>query len=397
MLEPRSTHALLPTPYALGSSTNAKNYTLARPTWITISGQALAHNLELLRARLPQQTLLAVVKANAYGHGLVPVAQQLESLGIAHFGVALLEEGIMLRASGIKGDILVMNGAYGNAHQHVRDYQLTPVVYRLDDLHAFAKVGLAKNTGVHLKVDTGMHRLGIPHQQLDEFLNHCNSLHTLRITGLMTHFATASSNQTTMQQQVQRFRQAHQCLHAHGHDPEWIHTANSDAALGGQTIYGNMVRLGLPLYGYEREKNSSLKPALNIKSRILGMHWLNPGDGVGYDHRFVATHKTHIATVAIGYADGIPHTLSNRGSVLIRGQHCPIIGAISMDLMGVDISTVSKASIGDEVTVLGREDQACISAQDIAAQDRGLVYDVLTRLSPRVPRFYEHFGQSSGC
>jgi len=362
-----------------------------RPTQAYVSLDAIAANLRTLRGLASRSGILAVVKADGYGHGVVPVVGRLAREGVAGFGVALAEEGIELRNAGVESDILVLNGVYGEAHEEVLRNRLTPVIYDLGELEAFHRVAHGRPFGVHLKVDTGMSRLGVRVDRLSAFLQGAARFTTARIEGFMTHLACADCDRVQTAQQLARFRDALALVRHHGHTPSVVHAANSAGLLRHPESHFDMVRPGIALFGTApcEPPGAVLVPALSLRTRVIALRDLVRGETVGYGGTFRASGPTRVATVPMGYGDGLMRSLSNRGQMLVRGQRCPIVGNVSMDLTCLDVSHVADCGVGDEVVVLGRQGDGEIRAEEVAGWAGTIGYEVLTNISRRVPRVYE--------
>ena len=338
--------------------------------WIEIDLTALAHNVSQLRALLPQETdLMSVVKADAYGHGAVAVAKVALQSGATWLGVATVPEGIELRQNGIRAPILVMGAV--NEPVEVRAmvrWQLQPTIVSLKQALMFSKT-LAAYYGdnddrdeatlpVHLKLDTGMSRLGYNWQQPIELAQFIQQLAHLEAVSLYSHFATADSPDTTvMNLQHARFQTAIAALRSADLLPPRLHIANSAATLADRCLHYDMVRVGLATYGLypapHLKSKISLRPALSVKAKITHINHIEAGAGVSYDHKFVAPKAMTIAVVGIGYADGVPRVLSNRIWVSIAGKHVRQLGAITMDQLMLDVSDIPAVRVGDVVTLLG--------------------------------------------
>lgn len=365
-----------------------------RPTRAEIDLDAIAHNLRAVRAQAAPARVLAVVKADAYGHGVVPVAMRLEDEGVDGFGVALAEEGLELREAGVRAPILVLNGVYGQAHEDVLEAGLTPVIYDLAHVEAFDRAAPDRPYRVHLKVDTGMARLGVPMRELDAFLVALARFPRCVVAGLMTHLACADTDDEATSEQLQRFEVARAKVLAAGHTPGTLHVANTAATLHRADARFDLVRPGGAIFGavLAPEGGPALRPALRLRTEIIALRDVEEGETVGYDRTFRAAHATRIATVPVGYGDGLLRDLSNRGEMLVRGARCAIAGRVSMDLTMLDVTDVPGCALGDEVVVLGTqrfgEREATISADEVAAHAGTIAYDVLTSISRRVPRTY---------
>lgn len=352
---------------------------------------AIAHNLRVLRTSLPTSTkVLAVVKADAYGHGVIQVAKRLQAEGVDGFGVALAEEGLELRQSGINRAILVLNGIHGEAHREIVAAGLTPVVYELGEAAAFHAVSAGRPVDVHVKIDTGMGRLGVPMHKLDPFLSGLRRLHTIRVAGLMTHLSTADGDRDFVEEQLRRFDEAEWLVRRHGHEPVVRHVANSAAVFRHPESHLDWVRPGIALYGYAGAERvgADLRPAMRWRSEIIRVRTLQAGESVGYGRSFVATSVTRIATIPVGYGDGLMRSASNRGEALVRGCRCRVVGNVAMDLTTIDVSGVPEAKIGDEVVLLGEQGGDRLHAGHLALAAQTIPYEVLTNVSRRVPRVY---------
>jgi alanine racemase len=365
-----------------------------RPTRAEIDLEAIAHNLAVLRRLAAPAKVLAVVKADAYGHGVVPVASRLEDDGVDGFGVALAEEGLELREAGIRAPILVLNGVYGGAHADVLEAGLWPVVYDLGQVEAFDRAAPDRTYRVHLKIDTGMARLGVPLRELDAFLAGLERHPRCVVAGVMTHLSSADTDPTATAEQLARFERALGAIRAAGHRPSLVHASNTAATLGEPTGRYDMVRPGGGLYGisFGMPEGTGLRPALRLRTEIIALRELGAGEPVGYDQTHRCARPTRIATVPLGYGDGLPRELSNRGAMLVRGLRCPILGRVSMDLTTLDVTHVEGVHLGDEVVVLGEqrwgERRDSIDADEVARTAGTIAYDVMTSVSRRVPRMY---------
>jgi alanine racemase len=362
-----------------------------RPTRALIDLSALAHNLREARRLAPGKAILGVVKADAYGHGAQVVGPALEAAGIDWFGVALVEEGIELRQAGVTRPILVLDGAYGDAYDLLFAHRLTPVVYRPDHLEALAASARRRNrpAQAHLKVDTGMGRLGVLPDQVAEFARAARA-QRVELVGLCTHFANADLGDRAMADlQIARFDAAVATLREGGHRLEWIHLANSAATLE-RSAPGNLIRPGLMLYGHASSEHlaslADLRPALRWVTEIVQVKQVEAGVPVSYGGRFVTSRPSTLATLAVGYADGYRRSLSGKVSVLVRGRRVPVVGVITMDLCVADVTDLPEAQVGDEVTLLGRQGEAEIPVEELARLADTISYEIFCDISARVPR-----------
>ncbi|MCB9709031.1 MAG: alanine racemase [Myxococcales bacterium] len=354
-----------------------------RSSYITVDLDKLRANYTHLKRIAYPARVHAVIKANAYGHGLVPVARALESHGADGLCVALVEEGLELRAAGISLPIWVLNGIYGTYHREVIRAHLTPIIWDTADALAF-NAAAEGTLAVHVKIDTGTARLGVPRQEFASFLDGLDSCQNLQIAGAMTHLASADTDPDMTHVQLSRFDQALAQLQAHGHRPTFIHAANSAATLGYAHARYSAVRNGITVYGI----GPDLQPALSLTTHILAVRQLPKGEPVGYRNAYHTKRDSRLATIALGYGDGFPRSLTNRGTVLVGGVRCPVVGEISMDLTIVDITDVPQAHPGDEAVLIGTQSHAALPAQQVAQAAEMSVYELFTRLMPRVPRVY---------
>ena len=370
-----------------------------RPTWTEIDLDALAANFHIVKDRVGADVkVMAVVKANAYGHGAVECARRLEAEGADWFGVALPEEGIELRNASIARPILCLAGFWGEQATGCLQHDLVPVVYRLDMIEAFDRAARERDTvaNVHVKVDTGMGRLGVRFDEVSEFADALKKFKNIRVDGFMTHFAAADEPlcEPLTKDQTERFKQSVSAFRERGFDPTYRHLANSAAVFGQPAAWGNLVRPGGVLYGLWRDilapedRDVNLQPVMSLHSRITLLKWVPAGETVGYGCTFEASRKTLVATIPIGYDDGYMRALSNRGHAIIRGVYATVIGRISMDLTLIDVTNVPGVQEEDEVIFMGTEGELSVSAEEIARTAGTLSYEVTCGIGERVPRVY---------
>ncbi|HXG50586.1 MAG TPA: alanine racemase [candidate division Zixibacteria bacterium] len=365
-----------------------------RPTVCFIDLDALRWNFRRVRAMVaPGIRILPMVKANAYGHGAVTVARTLEAQGADALGVATLEEALELREAGIRSPILVLAGTYPAQAGDLLAHGLTPVVYNADGLRDLerAVAGLGATLGVHVKVDTGMGRIGFLPSEIDSWLPELNKLKALKIEGLLSHFSRAESVEGDYTlRQLEAFRNVAHRLRAAGIAPPLIHIANSAATITLPEAHFDMVRPGLILYGVypaaSMANRIAVKPVLSWKTRILQLKKVPAGSSISYGQTFVTRRESLIATLPIGYADGYPRLLSNRGAVLVKGKRAPVVGRVCMDLTMIEVTDIPEVQPGDEVVLLGRQGEAEITADEIAAWSDTISYEILTSIGARVPR-----------
>lgn len=376
-----------------------------RPLWAEISVTAIAKNLAVIRKHIgPKPKILAVVKANAYGLGAVPVSKALAKAGADRFGVTCQNEGIELREAGIRKPILVLTGFWPGEEKSFIRHGLTPTVTRLEDvrnLERAAKAARVKSPlRFHLKINTGMNRLGLPADQIDAFAGALADCQHIELEGTFTHFASAedfSAQQTDEQEAA--FRACLDRLRALRVSPGIVHMANSGAICARPSTWADMVRPGAILYGYyqsfdppqkgqEVRERLPVVPSLSLRARIISLRDLPAGQPVGYSAKFVTARPSRIAVINAGYADGILRQRTNRGCVLVRGRGVPMVGAISMDLTTLDVTDIPDVKLGDVVTIYGRDGAAKIRVSDVAREIGTVTSDLLCALGRRVPRYY---------
>jgi alanine racemase len=367
------------------------------PTTATISLSALAHNLAQLRRCLtPGCDLLAVVKANAYGHGAVEVTRSLIQLGVSRVAVVSVEEGLTLRQAGINAPIIILGSLFPEQIPAMIAQQLTPVIGDAGLVPALAAAAQATNLSypVHVNVDTGMGRLGLPPGEVLTLIESPHFRGALQLEGLMTHLADTDGPSTEFTDwQLGIFRQVLGQLEEAGVTIPLIHAANSAAIARYPSAHFSLVRPGIMLYGYHTLPNvvpaPTLKPVLTLTTTIAQMRTLPRGGSVSYNRSFTATRPSRIAVLPIGYADGYSRRLSNRGMVLIQGRRVPIVGLICMDMMMVDVTDLPRASLGEEVVLIGRQGEEAISADELAELAGTIPYEILCGIGPRIPRIYQ--------
>jgi len=387
-----------------------------RPVWAEISLKAIVKNLQVIRTHIgPRPKILAVVKSNAYGLGAVPIAKTLQKAGVEWFGVTCANEGIELREAGIRKRILVLTGFWPGEEKRLIQNNLTLTVTRVEDVHHLeraakslngkspigkSKRGKSGRVPFHLKINSGMNRLGISPPEMEAFAVALADCRHIELEGTFTHFASAedfTAKQTDDQEKV--FLECLARLRALGVSPGIVHMANSGAICARPSTWVDMVRPGALLYGYyqsfdppqkghEVKRRLPIEPSLAMRARIITLRDLPPGQGVGYSARFVTERPTRIAVINAGYADGISRLRTNRGCALVRGQRVPLVGTISMDLTTLDVTDVPGVELGDVVTIYGRDGQDSIVVSDVAAEIGTVTSDLLCALGRRVPRYY---------
>ncbi|MDD2318616.1 MAG: alanine racemase [Geobacteraceae bacterium] len=372
----------------------------SRPTLAEIDLAALRHNYMQLRRSIPANSgILAVVKADAYGHGFMDISRELELMNIDAFGVAFLAEGIQLRKSGIDRPILLLGGIYPGQEKKCIGFNLSTVVFTLDQARVLDNVAsrMFRKARIHLKVDTGMGRLGIHHQQAPQFLKELKRLRNIELEGIISHFASADEldedGRNFTEKQSEIFAGVVKTALGEGFTPRYIHLANSAAAFSLDLSFCNLVRPGIALYGaipsIDFKGKLDLRPVMRLKSRIAMLKWIDPGMSLSYSRTFVSGRKTLVASVPVGYADGYCRSLSNRGVALVRGMRAPVAGTVCMDWIMLDLTDIPDVAEGDEVILLGCSDsQECIRAEELAEQAGTIPYEIFCGISKRVPRIY---------
>lgn len=389
---------------------------VGRPVWAEVSASALVENFRAIRAhvnppeekRKTPRKVLAVVKGNAYGHGAVGVAKVLEKAGADWLGVTCTGEGIELREAGVRKPILLMTGFWPGEERLLVQHNLFPVITRCDQLPLLDRAASrrkqrhAEPFPFHLKIDSGMNRLGISAGDVECFVRQFGRCRHLRLDGVCTHFASSEvfspapqGEQTIGQEKI--FWEAVEHLRALGVSTGTVHLANSGAIVTRPDTWADMVRPGALLYGYhpgydpgerraEFEARLCLRPVMSFRARIIGMRDVAPGQGVGYNASFIPQRPTKVAVLAAGYGDGLHRSLGNRGHVLVRGKPAPIVGIVSMDVTMVDVTDVPGVAIGDVATIYGADGAHALPASAVARAIGTVTSDLLCAVSQRVPR-----------
>jgi len=372
----------------------------SRPTFAEIDLAALRENYAIVRKSVPSRAaVLAVVKADAYGHGFLEISRELERQGVDAFGVAFLAEAIQLRKSGIDKPVLLLGGIYPGQERKCVGFGISSAVFSLEQLKAFdlAAGKLYRKALVHLKVDTGMGRLGVPYDQVPTLLDALKLLPNIYLEGVVSHFASADeldeSGQYFTRQQAERFAWTVDQVRRAGFSPRYLHIANSAGALLNDYPFCNLVRPGIALYGAlpssDFQGRLTLKPVMRLKSKIAMLKWVEPGTTISYARRFSAEKRSLIASVPVGYADGYPRALTNKGQALIRGQRAQVSGTVCMDWIMLDVTSISDVAVGDEVTLMGEDRQGNrVLAEELALLAGTIPYELFCGISKRVPRVY---------
>jgi alanine racemase len=388
---------------------------VGRPVWAEVSLSALRQNFEAIRAyvnppsekRKSLRKVLSIVKGNGYGHGGPEVSKALEKFGSDWFGVASAGEGIELRKAGVRKPVLVLGGFWPGEEKNLIDHNLTPAIHRCEHLALFnaaAAKARKRHVAIHLKLDTGMNRLGLAPEDMDCFANQLAKCKHLELDGTFTHLAssevltgTPTGRQTA--QQLDRFQKGIERLRKLGVSPGILHIANSAAIAARPETWADMVRPGALLYGYhpgfdpmekrfEFEAKLALRPVLSLRARLINVRSVAPGASVGYNASWVAKRPSRVAVLAAGYGDGIHRSMGNRGAVAVRGYLAPIIGIVSMDVVMLDVTDVPDVAIGDIATVYGTDGDRVYPANVVARSIGTVTSDLISGVSRRVQRFY---------
>jgi alanine racemase len=376
-----------------------------RPTWAEVSLATLRQNFRTVQKHVGASvTVCAVVKADAYGHGAVECSRALESEGAKWLGVTSLDEAIPLREAGIHANILLMTGFWRGEEAEIIRLHLTPTVWEpwhIETLEtAAAALGVARHP-VHLKVDTGMGRLGVGVEQLPGVLEALKAAQHLALEGLSTHLASSEiMDAPSVAEQERNFDSARRMVRDAGMEPTFVHMANTAAVISRRETWNTMVRPGVALYGYYlpfqragrevsgRTMRMLVKPILTWKTRILSLRDFGANQPLGYGATYVTKAPAHVAVLPVGYADGYNRQLSNRGRVIVREHYAPIVGRISMDLTLVDVTGIPGVAVGDEVILLGAGEGLSVDALEHAELANSTPYEILCNISKRVPRRY---------
>jgi alanine racemase len=369
---------------------------LVRATRAEIDLDAIHHNFRQVRSRVGSGVrIMSVVKANAYGHGIVEVSSALLDAGTDYLGVGIFEEGVLLREHGVEAPILVLGPPFEAQLKAFVEYQLDVTLCTGEAAGALDTLGssLGRRTAVHVKIDTGMGRIGVSHNDAVEFVKYVSSLTNLELRGIYTQLATADEkDKRYARTQLTRFHDVVSTLGNIGISIPLKHCANSAAILDLRDSYYDMVRPGVTLYGYfpsrETSESLSLRPALSWRSKIGFVKRVDAGTPISYGRKFVTNTPTTIASLPVGYADGLSRSLTNKVEVLINGRRFRTVGAVCMDQVMVDLGTSANAKTGDDVTIIGTDGNEQITAWDVAEKQGTIPYEVTCGISDRVPRVY---------
>jgi len=370
-----------------------------RPTECTIDLDALGFNLRSIRNFIGGGVkVMAVVKANAYGHGAAECSKRLENDGVDWLGVALVEEAVELRLAGIKTPVLCLGSFWPGQETAVIEHNITPAIFDLDRAASLnrAAAKLDRSINIHIKIDTGMGRIGFPFRDVTAFARELKRFTNLNVEGLMTHFASADDPENDFtNEQMRRFAEVVSIFHENGFRPSIIDMANSPGAVAFTDSRASLVRIGGILYGLGDDvlprgfERPELKPVMSLTTRIAFLKTIGKGESVGYGQTFIATRDSVIATIPIGYHDGLRRSLSNKGRVLVGGEFAPIVGRISMDWTTIDVTDRPKVELGDEVVIIGPQGNNRRTAEIMAAECDTISYAITCGIGSRVPRVFK--------
>ncbi len=373
---------------------NVHQQLLTRPTFVEIDLEALSHNFEQVKKQLHGQKMLCVVKGNAYGHGIAEMAQEFENLGADYLAVAIPEEGVELRNAGITIPILVLSAIADKQITVCIDYDLTISVPSDEKLMLIDSIARKSNARakIHIKVDTGMGRIGVHHSRVKKYFSVMKQCLHCDFEGLFSHFAQSDIDNEKNILQIERFEKVIDEFNNAGFTFPLVHLANSGGILFHPKSHFTMVRAGMILYGLfegrELSKEIELKPVMSWKTEVVYFKFIEKGIGIGYGHKYVAKQDTRIVTLPVGYADGYQRAMGPRGKVIINDTIYPIAGGICMDQMMIDIGLSGESYKGDEVILVGNSKNNSISFFDIAKWSNTSIYELLSQISYRVPRIY---------
>ncbi|MCK4912148.1 MAG: alanine racemase [Candidatus Omnitrophica bacterium] len=369
---------------------------MTRPLWIEVDLRALRNNLGAVKKYLgPKVKIVATIKQSAYGHGLLPIARELGRQGVDCFGLGSVEEAIALREDGFEGSLLVLSAVLDEFVSHFIHYNIIPTVVDLGfarKLDKAAKVA-KKIVPIHVKIDTGMGRLGIYYNKAHDFIKKLSNFKNLSLEGIYTHFSVADSDKKFTNQQISVFNNFIKQLAKEKITFKFCHCANSIGIIKYPNAHFNMVRPGLILYGIEAAKglNLNLKPVLSLKSKIIFIKKITKGRSVSYGRNYIAKGTRNIATVAVGYADGYPWALSNKSRVIIKDDFFNLAGRICMDHIMIDLGRRADIKVGDEVILIGRSKRKKLSIKELAKIANTISYEIVSCLSLKIPRIYRNF------
>lgn len=372
------------------------------PAWVEVDLAAVRHNYneicKFLTKKFPKKKcpgVIGVVKADAYGHGMLKVAKTLNALGMSFFAVSDIPEAVILRRNGIKKKILLLEDINDSGLNDVIKYKLIPSISRIKSAEKLNKLAkkIKRKVDVHINIDTGMNRLGVLYSEADYVISEILNMPYLNINGLYTHFPVADIDMTFTKEQINKMKVLHSNLRDKGSAVPFMHAANSVGLSTYTTDVFNYVRPGLMLYGLYPDKKIKrkikLSPVMSVKAKVVCLKRIDKGCGISYGHTYKAKKDIDIAVLSIGYSDAFPRILSNQGSVILEGCKCRIVGRVTMDQIMVDVSKIKSIKIGSVATILGYEKKVSISACDIAYQAGTINYEIVCNFGNRLPKIYK--------
>ncbi|MFC1806763.1 alanine racemase [Candidatus Omnitrophota bacterium] len=367
-----------------------------RPTWAEIDLNAVDHNLKAIKRLLKRGTkVLVAVKANAYGHGILEVSKRLIRSGVDYLGVGTTDEAVLLRKAKINAPILILGSVLKSEVEAITKYKIMPTIGDMEFAKYLNRSCASKRTKIrtHVKIDTGMGRIGIWHKEAIDFMRRLVLLKNIDVEGIYTHFPSADEDELMTKQQIRDFSLLLEEIEELGISMKFRHMANSTALLDYKQSHMNLVRPGLLIYGIspsDRFSNGKikLKRALKLKSKIVFLKDVGPGRKISYGGTHITSSHTKIATIPIGYGDGLSRRLSNKGHILVKGVRAPILGRVCMDQIMADVGSVPDVKVGDEIVLVGRQRAGEISVEEIAKLCDTIPYEITCALDSRIPRVY---------
>ena len=364
-------------------------------TWAEIDLNAIRHNFRVLRKLAGKAKVLTVIKADAYGHGMLPVAKVLVKEKVDFIGLSNLDEGITLRKAGIKTPVLLFETTLPEQAKDIIDYHLTPTICTHELAAALNRYAQKRGrvVDIHVKVDTGMGRLGVWHEEALDFIRKLSRLRNLRVQGICTHFPSADTDRGFTQKQIGQLAGFVRRLKKDGLTVPYVHAANSMGLVGYPNKILNLARPGLMLYGLyphvRLEKRIALRPAMSVHSRVIFLKRIEKGRSISYGRTFIAPRLMTVATLPIGYSDGYPRGLSGKADVLVGGRRCPVLGRVTMDQIVVDVTKVKNPRLGMPVVILGKQGRHEVSADELAQIAHTISYEIVCSLGSRLTRTYK--------
>jgi alanine racemase len=355
--------------------------------WAEIDRGALRHNAQLVRERIGAAEMLAVVKANAYGHGIIGVAEALAN-EVQYFGVANLEEAIALREAGLRHPVIILGPALPSERSTIVEREFIPTISTVEEAEGFDRIG---SVAINFKVDTGMGRMGVPENESLAAFRKVSALANVRVQSISTHLPVSNEDEAFTRDQLNRFRKVVESFRAAVPGDYKAHVLQSAGTLAFNETPHEIVRAGIILYGISPlpEFQGLLKPAMTWKTRIALIRDVPAGHGISYGRTFITPRPMRVATLSAGYADGYPRHISNRdGNMIVHGKRCPLLGRVTMDLMVIDVSDLPETSVGDEVVLMGRQGEEEITAAELAERAGTIHWEIVTRVGSRVGRVY---------